>query len=192
MVGRGTAGVCRADDARFAQLYDRCYESIWQYCRRRVAVDAVDDVVADTFLTVWRRLDEVPAGDEELLWIYGVAYRMIGHLWRSAARRHRLLVRLRTVDSRATWADDDDVMVGGDQHRGVLAALGRLGDADAEMLRLVAWERLAVVDVAAVLGITPDTARQRLLRARRRLAREYERLQSEPPSGPAAPRGGVG
>ena len=59
--------------------------------------------------------------------------------------------------------------------------LARLGDTDAEVLRLVAWEQLSIVDVAAVLGIEPDAARQRLHRARRNLAREYDRLQSRPP-----------
>jgi DNA-directed RNA polymerase specialized sigma24 family protein len=40
------------------------------------------------------------------------------------------------------------------------------------------------------LGIDPDAARQRLHRARRNLAREFDRLQSRPTSTPAAPTGG--
>jgi len=190
-VGTGdtSGGVCSGDDARFAQLYVQCYGAIWDYCSRRVTLDSVDDAVADTFLTVWRRLDEVPAGDKALMWTYGVAYRVIGNQWRSAARRRRLQDRLRTVGSWPVSAADQST-VDADEFRLVLAALARLRDTDAEVLRLVAWEQLSINDVAAVLRIEPDAARQRLHRARRNLAREYGRLQSGPPT-PAAPTGGA-
>jgi RNA polymerase sigma-70 factor (ECF subfamily) len=190
-VGTGdtAGGVCPSDEARFGQLYAECYGAIWDYCSRRVSLDSVDDAVADTFLTVWRRLDEVPAGDKALMWTYGVAYRVIGHQWRSTARRRRLQDRLHTDGSRPMSAADQST-VDADEFRLVLAALARLGDTDAEVLRLVAWEQLSIAGVAAVLGIEPDAARQRLHRARRNVAREYGRLQSGPPT-PAAPTGGA-
>ena len=74
----------------------------------------------------------------------------------------------------------------------MLAALARLGDTDVEVLRMVAWEQLSVVEVAAVLRIESDTARQRLHRARRNLAREYDRIRSHPTSIRTAPTGGAG
>jgi RNA polymerase sigma factor (sigma-70 family) len=189
-IRRDTASACRSgDDVRFAQLYDRCYGAIRDYCSRRVAVDAVDDAVADTFLTVWRRLDQVPAGEEALMWTYGIAYRVIGHQWRSTARRRRLQDRLRTVDARPMAAADEDTHDDAG-NRLVLAALARLGDTDAEVLRLVAWEQLSIAEVATVLGIAPDAARQRLHRARRKLAYAYSALQSRPTS-PDAPTGGA-
>ena len=190
-VGRATAGAGRcADDLRFAQLYERYYRPIRDFCARRVPRDTVDDAVADTFLTVWRCLDEVPAGEAALVWMYGVAHRVIGHQRRSLARRGRLHERLRTVEFRPAAAADDAV-VDGVESRRILAALARLGDTDADVLRLVTWEELPVASAAAVLGIEPDTARQRLHRARRNLAREYDRLQSRPSATPAAPTGGA-
>ena len=44
--------------------------------------------------------------------------------------------------------------VDGDGCRLVVAALARLGDADAEVLRLTAWEHLSIADVAAVVGMS--------------------------------------
>jgi RNA polymerase sigma-70 factor (ECF subfamily) len=44
-----------AEDARFGELYGRYFRSVHAYCRRRLASDAVDDVVAEVFLTAWRR-----------------------------------------------------------------------------------------------------------------------------------------
>src|SRR5688572_29510010 len=57
--GDGTAGRRSAAEARFNQLYARFYSPIRAYCNRRVRADAVDDVTAETFLTMWRRIDTV-------------------------------------------------------------------------------------------------------------------------------------
>jgi RNA polymerase sigma-70 factor (ECF subfamily) len=85
----------------------------------------------------------------------------------------------------------DELLLDGDDCRLALDAIGRLGATDAEVLLLVAWEHLSVVDIAAVLGIAPNAAAQRLHRARRHLGREYRRLQSRPIPTPIAPRGGA-
>ena len=183
--GRGTAA-----DAAFAELYRRYYRPVRHFCRRRLADDLVDDAVAETFLTAWRRLDEVPTGDHALVWLYGVAYRVVGHQWRSALRRRRLEVRLLSIGRRAAVAADESVL-DEEESRLVLAAAARLGDTDAEVLRLSAWEQLGIADIAAVLNIDPNAVKQRLHRARRNLGREYRRLQPRPLSTPAAAKGGA-
>jgi RNA polymerase sigma-70 factor (ECF subfamily) len=152
--------------------------------------DLVDDAVAETFLTAWRRLDDVPAGAEALVWLYGVAYRVIGHQWRSTARRRRLEARLGSVVRRPASGADESV-IKHDDCRLVLVAAARLRPTDAEVLRLVAWEQLSIDDIAAVLEIVPNAVKQRLHRARRNLAREYRRLHSRQTSTPDAPTGGA-
>jgi RNA polymerase sigma-70 factor (ECF subfamily) len=182
--------VSSRDDALFAQLYRRHYRPIRDFCRRRVPSDLVDDVVAETFLTAWRRLADVPAGDEALLWLYKVAYRVVGHQWRGTARRRLLEGRLQSVASLSAAAADEFVIDDG-ECRLVLAAAQQLGNTDAEVLRLSAWEQLSIGDTAAVLGIAPNAVKQRLHRARRNLAREYRRLESQKASTPDAPEGGI-
>jgi RNA polymerase sigma factor (sigma-70 family) len=179
------------EETLFASLYHRHYRAIRDFCRRRVPRDVVDDVVAETFLTAWRRIDDVPRGDQGLLWLYGVAYRVIGNHWRSAARRRRLEDRLRVIDGGATAASDDAV-VAADQRRLVRDAAARLNEKDADVLRLAAWEQLSTADIAAVLGIAPNAVKQRLHRAKQNLGREYRKLESGThKSTPEAPKGGV-
>jgi RNA polymerase sigma-70 factor (ECF subfamily) len=187
----GTAPSVRfGQDAFFAQLFDRHYRAIRNFCRRRVTSDLLDDAVAETFLTAWRRIEDVPAGDEALLWLYRVAYRVVGHQWRSTARRRRLEDRMRSVVRRPASAADESV-IEGDECRLVLAAAATLGEADSEVLRLSAWEQLSVVEIAAVLEIEPNAVKQRLHRARRNLAEEYRRLETQPSFSPDAPKGGA-
>jgi RNA polymerase sigma-70 factor, ECF subfamily len=188
---RAVAAFVRSrDDAGFARLYARHYRPIRDFCRRRVPSDLVDDVVAETFLVAWRRLDDIPAGDDAIVWLYGVAYRVIGHQWRSTARQRRLDDRLRSVVGRPALAADESVS-DDDDCRLVLAAAARLSHTDAEVLRLAAWEQLPVPDIAAVLDIAPNAVKQRLHRAKRNLAREYRRLESRQTTTPDAPKGGV-
>jgi RNA polymerase sigma factor (sigma-70 family) len=185
VTSRGDPG----QDAQFDELYRRFYRPVRDYCRRRVASDLVDDVVAETFVTAWRRLGDVPIGEQALVWLYAVAYRAIGHQWRSSARRRRLDTRLRSVVRHPANAADESLLEG-DQHRLVTDAVARLGQGDAEVLLLATWERLAVAEIGAVLGITPNAAAQRLHRARHRFAVEYRRLESRQMSGGTAVEGG--
>jgi RNA polymerase sigma-70 factor, ECF subfamily len=177
-------------ESRFTDLYARFYSPVRAYCNRRVLAEAGDDAVAEVFLTMWRRIDEVPEGDAALVWLYGVAYRVVGHQWRSVTRRSRLRSRLQTAESRPVVGADEGERDDVDSRR-VLAALARLNETDAEVLRLDAWEQLSTVSIAAVLKIEPDAARQRLHRARSHLAREYDTLLSSPASGSVAPLGGA-
>ena len=85
------------------------------------------------------------------MWLYGVAYRVIGHQRRSTARRRQLEDRLRSVVSRPASAADESI-INGAEYRLMLAAAAQLGDSDVEVLRLTAWERLSVGEVAAVWG----------------------------------------
>src|SRR6201999_686174 len=80
---------------RFTKLYRDHGRAILEYALRRVA-DREDaaDVVAETFLVVWRRMEEVPIGDGARLWLYGVARNVLANMHRAERRRTRLGRRL--------------------------------------------------------------------------------------------------
>jgi RNA polymerase sigma-70 factor (ECF subfamily) len=160
---------------RFAELYRAHYPSIHAYCRRRTDPGHVDDAVAETFLVAWRRIDDVPDGREALMWLYRVAHRVVGHQWRSSTRWSRLGRRVggqRTPEA----PGPAEHAVHDDECRRVLEAIDQLKPADSELLLLVAWEQLSTTDLAVVLDVTPNTASQRLSRARKQLASRFDRL----------------
>jgi RNA polymerase sigma-70 factor (ECF subfamily) len=123
-------------------------------------------VVAETFLVAWRRADEMPAGDEVRLWLFGVARRVLANHHRGGVRRVRLGDRLRQRITAATAADPGSDVP---ERLAVRAALAGLGDLDREVLTLTVWEGLEPREVAEVLGVSAAAVRTRLSRARARL-----------------------
>lgn len=162
-------------EARFRWLYAEHGRAVLAYAVRR-SIDAADaaDVVADTFLVAWRRLADVPAGDEARLWLYGVARRTLANQRRAERRRERLAERLRRELPTALAAATVTPTGGA-----VIAALGLLAESDREVLLHAAWEHLEPAEIAAILGITKTAARSRLHRARARV-RELLRDDAEP------------
>jgi RNA polymerase sigma factor (sigma-70 family) len=123
-----------ADRSRFEQIYDDYSGLILAYAARRTRdPDDAADVVAETFMVAWRRIDAVPPGDEARPWLYGIARRVLANRRRSLDRRSRLDSKLRAVASRQPALTDDDAT-------STIAALDRLRESDRELLTLTAWD----------------------------------------------------
>lgn len=163
-------------DDRFVMLYRNHYRHIYAYCRRRTTQGRVDDAVADTFLTAWRKIESIPAGQSELAWLYGVAYKVIGHQWRSARRQRQLERKLGEIGTHPEVAVEVAVVAGAEAQQ-ALEAAQQLKASELEILRLAIWEELPHADIGVVLGINANAVKQRLHRARQNLVKEYGRLQ---------------
>lgn len=148
---------------RFERLVELVGEPLRRYALRRLDPTAADDALAEAFLVLWRRLDDVPPG-AELPWSYGVLRNCVANEARSARRRAGLLVRL----SGQAAGPSPEPSEPGDP--ALIEAMALLRPAEQELLRLWAWEDLAPSDIAVVLGTTPNAVNIRLHRARRRLA----------------------
>jgi len=156
----------RDREYRFGRLYAEHVRHVVAYAVRRSADhDAAADVVAETFLVAWRRLDDVPSGEQARMWLYGVARKVLANQQRGERRRQRLTEQLARELVFAMESISDVEPLG----EAVREALARLEPEDQEILRLVAWEELNPRELATVLAITQVAARSRLHRARKRL-----------------------
>jgi len=148
----------QSPEERFTALMREVGGPLRRYVVRRIAADQVDDVLADVFLVVWRRLDDVPA-DEALPWCYGVAHLCLANARRSQRRRLELVDKLQREPSAPAPDDDPDLA----------EALAQLSETDRELIQLWAWEQLQPVEIGAVLGLSANAVSLRLSRARRKL-----------------------
>jgi RNA polymerase sigma-70 factor (ECF subfamily) len=153
----------RAAEQRFRALVAEVADPVRRYLWRRTDSATADDVLAETLVVLWRRRDHEP--DDVVPWAIGIARKQLANARRAAARRERLVARIAVVDPPVEVVPDerDD-----DSDAEVRRVLGLLRPADAEVLRLWAWDEMEPRQLAAVLGINANAAAVRLHRARRR------------------------
>lgn len=151
---------------RFEALFRAHHAAVVAYARRRIPASVVDDVVGETFLVAWRRLDRIPA--HELPWLLSVARNVLATQRRGSARRQALLLKLRRTPGPPTGSADQPLAAPALDER-LAAALAALSAKEREALTLIAWDGLAPHEAAVVLGDSPGAFRVRLHRARRRL-----------------------
>jgi RNA polymerase sigma-70 factor (ECF subfamily) len=156
--------------ARFEALFRAHYGRVLSYARRRAPAAVADDVVAETFLIAWRRLESVPS--DELPWLFGVARRVLANQRRRDATQERMALRV----AGAPVADEPRDLVLDPE---LALAFSQLGERDRELLRLIAWEGLSPAEAGQVLGWSAVGARARLHRARTRLQHLLARLDTK-------------
>lgn len=176
---------------RFEFLYRGLYEPIAGYVLRRVAnPEDGAEAIAETFATLWRRLDSCPPDEEVRPWLFGVARRVLANQRRGERRRSALAERL---TSQLDPAVEAATFSGGADTR-VARAFSTLSEPDREVLALLAWEGLDREELAIALGARRSAVRLRLHRARRRFEAALEReTHAESPAAQARiriPEGG--
>jgi RNA polymerase sigma-70 factor, ECF subfamily len=152
-------------ETRFRRLCETHTAAVTAYALRRVSRQDAADVVAETFLVAWRRLDEIQGEPSALPWLYAVARRVLLSQQRATRRQHAIAERVAASERSAALPDE-----GPSFGRGrLLEALAGLSEAEREVLMLAAWEELSSSEAAQVLECSATAFRIRLHRARRRL-----------------------
>jgi RNA polymerase sigma-70 factor, ECF subfamily len=152
---------------RFEAMFERHAARVYAYAVRRSDPDAAGEVVGETFLIAWRKLDAVPA--EPLPWLLNVAGNVLANRRRSVARRTVFLADLGARARSAPAGNPLDVVP---TRLAIEEALNRLPPAEREAITLVAWDGLDVGEGAEAAGCSRATFSVRLHRARRRLMKE--------------------
>lgn len=150
----------------FRELFDAAYDDLLCFVERRTDLAAADDVVAEVFLTAWRRFDDVPDSlDEARAWLFTVARNILRNRHRSDQRQRSLALRILREPDGPEALEADAVAARVDLAR----AWQCLTPADQEVLTVTVFEGLTGPQAARVLGISRPAFSLRLLRARRRL-----------------------
>lgn len=159
---------------RLDELFTAHAGDVYAFAARRTSRSMAEDVVAETFLVAWRRLDSVPEPAKP--WLLAVARRVLANQRRSAGRRLALVDRLAagSPDEQTTVADRPST------RPEVLTALAALSPSDRDAITLIAWDGLEAEEAATVLGCTRAAFYVRFHRARKRLAAALEHPRHQP------------
>jgi RNA polymerase sigma-70 factor, ECF subfamily len=152
-----------SDSEAFSALFERHYAVVWRFVARRAWPDAVDDVVAETFLAAWRRYDDLPS--DELPWLLNAAGKCLANHRRAATRAESLKERLASQSTPVRA----DATTQSSERDALVHAFASLSDTERALLMLTDWDGLPAGRAARALGISPATASARIYRARRKL-----------------------
>ena len=160
-----------SQSAQFRQAYDTYVAPMRDYCFRRLPASDANDALAEVFVAVWRKIDDMPVEPERRLWLYGVARNVVRNSQRGARRRARLNGKVAGL-SPDKAPDPEIVVIRHHEQAALLSALEELPAPDQEVLRLRTWEELSAIEIAEVTGLTVRAVETRLSRARQKLAKK--------------------
>jgi len=145
------------------RLIDESKRALFAYFARRVvSTDDAADLTSEVLLTLWRKVDAMPAEPVDArMWMFGIARNVLANHRRALSRRRNLSDRLK-----------GEALVSGDSRPvrdDVWEALEALSAGDREIIQLVHWDGFSLAEAAKILGKKPGTVRSRYSRARAKL-----------------------
>ena len=164
----------------FAALYDREVDGVTVFiARRTLDAELALDLTAETFAQAFRgrRAFRGTTVAEERSWLFTIARRQVARYHRRGAVERRALQALGAALPHASEDDLREIeeLAGLETLRAVLGReLERLSHDQREALRLRVVEERSYPEVADVLGVSEQTARARVSRGLRSLARALE------------------
>jgi RNA polymerase sigma factor (sigma-70 family) len=162
-----------AQRSRFETIWREHRHHVLAYCLRRASSADAEDACAETFLVVWRRIDEIPPAPKTLPCLYGIARKSLSNQTRAFHRRGRLHTKLTNLGM-APAADPMLVVVQRADDKVVTDAVRRLKPVDREIVMLDVWEGLSRAEIADVMDMTRAAVDQRIHRAYQKLSRALE------------------
>ncbi len=179
LIGKGPAMVDEVND--FQHVYEEYYPKIVGYLRRIVGEAEAEDVAQEVFVKVSRSLDGFRGESSLSTWIYRIATNTaMDHLRKSSTKRSVLPTEEKELssDEDAGPADNkpllDTLLIRKDMNDCIRGVVESLSGDYSTVLVLSEFEGLTNSEIAEVIGISLDTAKIRLHRARSKLRKALE------------------
>jgi RNA polymerase sigma-70 factor, ECF subfamily len=158
----------KGDRSAYARLvdayYDRLYRWLYHLTHDR---HAAEDLTQETFLKAFAGLARFRAGSNFRAWLFRIAHNNFVNQRRAAARRREPLPEGVADDAEGPL----ERLAGHETQERLAEAVRRLPEEFRAALLLRAEGELSFRQIAEVLGLTEETARWRVFKARQKLLR---------------------
>lgn len=166
------SGVVLREGVTYERVYETNFDFVWRNARRLGMSDgAVDDVVQDVFVVVYRRLAEFQARSSIRTWLFGILLKVIKDHRRGERRRlarEQVSIEIAAIES-PPCAESPARALEARQAAALVARLLDGLDEDKRALFVsVEIEQMSVAQAAEAMSLNINTAHARLRAARRR------------------------
>jgi RNA polymerase sigma-70 factor, ECF subfamily len=182
--------ILERDAHAFEALLARYREPIRRHLLRFTRDDAAaQDLVQEVFLRVWTRAAQWDGRGAFKAWLYRIATNLALNHLRTLRRRHEQPLEIEDDDEDEgdlvpAWMVDasalgpDAAVETTEEWERIRRLIDTLPDAKREVFRLVHEMEMTVRDAADELGIPEGTAKSRLHYAKKRLARDWQEMET--------------
>lgn len=157
------------DPTAFDIVFDRHFDVVFRYLRRRVGRSRAEELAAETFAQALASRDRFDAQYASAQpWLFGIAVNLLRQHYRREERELRAYARS-GVDPLAAEEPSLERLDAEASRPLVAAALAELPPIEREAVLLYAWAELGYEEIGYALEIPVGTVRSRLNRARGRM-----------------------
>lgn len=172
------------DKNAFEQLY-RCTEKYIYFCimNEGLPPEVVSDVMQEVYLAVYEGLDSLRDIHAALGWMKKIAFHKSMDYYRRQGKI-QLLSNEETEESEDTEIPDfmnlpEEIMEKQELQRMVQELLGKLSKEQQWMLKAYYFEECKVKEIAEQMGLSENTVKTKLARARKQLQLSVEKLERQ-------------
>ncbi len=154
------------DSHAFGELFDRFYQPIYRYAFTRLgSISDAEDAAAETFMSALGALPRFAwRGAPFEAWLFRIAASKVADVWRERARRAPHRASAATPD-RLHEPDPAMRYLAVERSQRLFDAVERLPAAQRDVILLRFVAQRSVAEVAAILGCSEGSVKQRRLRA---------------------------
>ena len=166
LVEQARGGDARAYEVLVRRYQDLAFRTAWVIAGGADAEDAAQE----GFVKAWYALPRFRAGAPFRPWLLAIVANEARNRRRSGRRQDDLALRVAEDRPSGDAAPSPEAAaLAGEQRRLLLAAVGRLGDSDRQVIACRYFLELSEAEMAAALGCRRGTVKSRLSRALERL-----------------------
>ena len=167
----------------FDEVYTETFPAVWRMASRLGIVDsALEDVLQDVYLTVFRKLEDFEGRSAVKTWVLAITIRIVSNHIRMRRRKgaaHALTSVVDDPESVPDAAPDPHERLAREEAmRAVRELIAGMDPRRAAIFMLVELGELSVAEVARELGANVNTLQGRLCAARRDFERGLQRRQA--------------
>ena len=154
----------KQQDAQFVLLYKSNYSDMYYFAKKVLGSDDVaEDVVQETFVVAYRKLDDFLNSSSPKGWLYRTLRNIIGDTYRKRSR----MVELFSLSSEMELITHDSANI-------ILELENEKNKTDLELLFLVYCNRYTYQEISDMYGLSINAAKKRVQRAKAKQRKELE------------------
>ena len=173
------------DEAAFASLVSKYEKRIHAYAVREIGdFQIAEDITQETFLEVHQKLDTLKDPTKFSTWLYAIVKNLC-IAWYRKNRFHpesleEIHISKIETDTYSRYVASEHVKATAEAQRDLVKKLlMKLKESDREIITLHYFEEMTTAEIGAYLGISENTIKSRLHRARQRLKQFEFMIQEE-------------